>query len=379
MPRIAPTLYDFVGLDDGEYLEVAEAVLRIFDRQDFLRVNRARARLKVFVDKFGIDELRTPGRRGAQGRLGRRARLRRRRRACSTSTRRPARPPRPGDVRLAQRRPLGVRALPRVQRQRPAPGGLRRRRGQGHPRRPDARAVPRPRPDHARLTPAATRARPCTRTCVLRWVRDETRLRACGSALRRARASATPAPTRSPTSSLPRHRLAASSASPRSMGLNEAVQERVESMDITDPLTTPHPHQDERLPQRLQPAPHRQHRLLRRVDQGRRAHDPGLRRPHRRQLRGRRDRLRHAPEGPPARQARARGRRALDPLVRGRARRRARSSTPSPSASGPTAFEDQVRDLAMPIEFGLETMDHFIDWNRNVPFEVIRGEGECAV
>src|ERR671939_1729607 len=58
MPRVAPTLYDFVGLDDGEYLEVAEAVLRIFDRQDWLRVNRARARLKVMVDKIGIDEFR---------------------------------------------------------------------------------------------------------------------------------------------------------------------------------------------------------------------------------------------------------------------------------------------------------------------------------
>ncbi|MEA2291509.1 MAG: hypothetical protein QOF17_529, partial [Solirubrobacteraceae bacterium] len=27
----------------------------------------------------------------------------------------------------------------------------------------------------------------------------------------------------------------------------------------------------------------------------------------------------------------------------------------------------------------LETMNHFIDWNRNVPFQVIRGEGECAI
>src|SRR6266498_3583017 len=57
MPRIAPTLYDFVGLDDGEYLEVAEAVFRIFDRQEWLRANRARARIKVLVDKFGIEEL----------------------------------------------------------------------------------------------------------------------------------------------------------------------------------------------------------------------------------------------------------------------------------------------------------------------------------
>src|SRR4051794_16478658 len=58
MPRIAPTLYEFVEAENGDYLKIAEAVFRIFDRQDWLRVNRARARIKVFVDKFGIDELR---------------------------------------------------------------------------------------------------------------------------------------------------------------------------------------------------------------------------------------------------------------------------------------------------------------------------------
>src|SRR3954464_587626 len=58
MPRVAPTLIDFVRADDGEYLKYTEAVLRIFDRQDWLRVNRARARLKVMVDKIGIDALR---------------------------------------------------------------------------------------------------------------------------------------------------------------------------------------------------------------------------------------------------------------------------------------------------------------------------------
>jgi sulfite reductase beta subunit-like hemoprotein len=46
---------------------------------------------------------------------------------------------------------------------------------------------------------------------------------------------------------------------------------------------------------------------------------------------------------------------------------------------GTKAFEDAVSDLALPIEFGLETMNHFIDWTKHVPFEVIRGEGECAV
>jgi sulfite reductase (ferredoxin) len=46
---------------------------------------------------------------------------------------------------------------------------------------------------------------------------------------------------------------------------------------------------------------------------------------------------------------------------------------------GTTAFEDKVRDLAMPVEFSLETMTTFIDWTKDVPFQVVRGEGECAV
>src|SRR5271169_408740 len=58
MPRLAHTLYDFAELDNGDYLKISEAVFRIFDRQEWLRVNRARARIKVFVDKYGIDELR---------------------------------------------------------------------------------------------------------------------------------------------------------------------------------------------------------------------------------------------------------------------------------------------------------------------------------
>ena len=46
---------------------------------------------------------------------------------------------------------------------------------------------------------------------------------------------------------------------------------------------------------------------------------------------------------------------------------------------GSKRFEEEVRELAMPIEFSLETMNHFIDWQRNAPFQVIRGEGECAI
>ncbi len=56
MPRVAPTLSEFLTVDDGEYLKWTEAALRIFDRQEWLRENRARARIKVLVDKVGIDE-----------------------------------------------------------------------------------------------------------------------------------------------------------------------------------------------------------------------------------------------------------------------------------------------------------------------------------
>ena len=75
MPRIAPTLYEFVRADDGEYMKIAEAVFRIFDRQEWLRVNRARARIKVFVDKYGIDGLRTEVEEELKGDWVARARL----------------------------------------------------------------------------------------------------------------------------------------------------------------------------------------------------------------------------------------------------------------------------------------------------------------
>lgn len=46
---------------------------------------------------------------------------------------------------------------------------------------------------------------------------------------------------------------------------------------------------------------------------------------------------------------------------------------------GAAAFEQQVKDLTMPVEFSLENMNFFIDWTKNQPFQVERGEGECAV
>ena len=46
---------------------------------------------------------------------------------------------------------------------------------------------------------------------------------------------------------------------------------------------------------------------------------------------------------------------------------------------GMVAFEAKAKDLSLPVEFNLENIDHFIDWSRREPYQVIRGEGECAV
>src|SRR5436190_1381831 len=58
MPRVGAPFWEFARVDDGEYLKVSEAVLRIFDRQEDLRANRARARIKFLIDRVGIDEFR---------------------------------------------------------------------------------------------------------------------------------------------------------------------------------------------------------------------------------------------------------------------------------------------------------------------------------
>src|SRR2546430_17197681 len=58
MARVGGTLYDFVEVDNGDYLKGSEAVLRIFDRQEEVRANRMRARIKFLIDKIGLDALR---------------------------------------------------------------------------------------------------------------------------------------------------------------------------------------------------------------------------------------------------------------------------------------------------------------------------------
>ena len=57
MPRLAKPLYEWVSEDD--YLRVAQAVWTVFNNAEILRKNRMMARLKVLIDKIGLDEFRT--------------------------------------------------------------------------------------------------------------------------------------------------------------------------------------------------------------------------------------------------------------------------------------------------------------------------------
>ena len=105
-----------------------------------------------------------------------------------------------------------------------------------------------------------------------------------------------------------------------SMGLNAAARGAAQVDAARRRADEADPREDVRLPQRLRPAPHREHRLHRRLDQGRRQDDPGVHPADRRPPRERRGGLRHAAEVAAALQARARRGGALGALLRGRAR-----------------------------------------------------------
>ncbi len=151
MPRIAPTLYDFVEADNGDYLKISEAVFRIFDRQEWLRVNRARARIKVLVDKIGMDAFRDMVDRELQGDWVDERDFDVVERLSGEFDDERRLPERPENTRGARRGPRRVRGLLPRQRAAAAPGGLLDGPRQDHPRRPHPGAVPRTRAADARL------------------------------------------------------------------------------------------------------------------------------------------------------------------------------------------------------------------------------------
>ena len=374
MARVAPTLYEFVEADNGDYLKVAEAVLRIFDRQEWLRVNRARARIKVLIDKIGIDAFREQVDEELRGDWvdERDFDVERLRFDDDEEERAPERPATPAS-------PNGDRSE-----------FDRFLQGNVQPQRQDGFVAVEVKIERGDLTPEQFRglaaimreftggyARSTVQqNLVLRWVRDEALYdvweRLAGARPRRGRRRRDHR-----RGQLPRHRqlqtrhhqLDGPQPGDQGAARGDGDHRRADPQD---------PHQDERLPERLQPAPHRQHRLLRRLAEGRRTPDARLHPAHRRQLRGRRGDLRHAAEVAPAGQARPRGGRALDRLYEAE-RADGEEFNAFAERVGAARFEAAVKELTLPAEFSLETMQQFIDWNRSSPYKVERGEGECAI
>ncbi|MFL5834221.1 MAG: nitrite/sulfite reductase, partial [Solirubrobacterales bacterium] len=377
MPRIAPTLYDFVEADNGDYLKVAEAVFRIFDRQDWLRVNRARARIKVLIDKIGMDAFRELVDEELQGdwvnerefgpELVERLSF-----AVDEEANAPEAP-------LAPSSPNGDR----TEFERFLAGNVEPQRQEGF----SSVEVKITRGD---LTPEQFRglaqimreytggsARSTVQqNFVLRWVRDEAlydvweRLEALGLGEAGAR-EITDTVSCPGTDSC---KLGITS----SMGLNRAIKERVTAMQITDELT-------KQIHIKMSGCPNgcSQHHIANigfygaSLKVGGRAMPAYI--PH---IGG------NFEGGPVAFGKRLKSRlpakrvpEAVERWIRLYETERNEGEEFNPFAErvGAEPFEAAVKDLTLPSEFSLETMQEFIDWNRSSPYEVVRGEGECAI
>ena len=374
MPRKAQVLFDFLELDNGEYLKVTEAVMRIFDRQEWLRANRARARIKVFVDKYGIEELRRQVEEELQGDWVSERDFSIEHRVFADDERESAPAPPPtygspnGDLQeferfraanVAEQKQQGfVTVEAKVTR-----GDLTPEQFRGLAQIMRAYAG-----GYARTT--------VQQNFVLRWVREETVYdvwRALselglGEAGSREINDVVSCPG---TDSC---KLGITS----SMGVNQAVQERIEAMDITDALTR-------RLNIKISGCPNGcgQHHVgsigftgasIKVGEHTIPAYIPhvgGVFEGGEVQF-GTRLKLRLPSKRVPE---------AVDRWIRHYEGNRQDGEEWADFVEriGTSELEALVKDLSMPVDFGLETMNEFIDWNRNVPFEVIRGEGECAV
>jgi sulfite reductase beta subunit-like hemoprotein len=372
MPRLAPALYEFVGLDDGEYLKVTEAVMRIFDRQEWLRVNRARARIKVFVDKFGIDELRRQVEEELEGDWVAERDFSVEHRLGIYDEQPPAEPvtygtPNGDTAELERFRGSNVAEQKQdgfvtVE--------VKIRRGDLTPEqlRGLATIMRNHTGNYARTT--------VQQNLVLRWVRKEAtydvwqRLVALG--LGDAGADEITDVVSCPGTDSCKLGITSS------MGLNQAVQERLVRMDIDDELTR-------RIHVKISGCPNGcgQHHIAHigfygaSIKVGEHsipayiAHIGG------------------SYEGGDVRygarlKTRLPAKRVPDAVERWvrfyeSDREQGEEFLAFAERVGTGQFEERVRDLSMPGEFSLESMNLFIDWTKNVPFVVQRGEGECAV
>ena len=377
MARVAPTLYEFVEADNGDYLKVAEAILRIFDRQEWLRVNRARARIKVLIDKIGIDDFREQvdaelegdwvEERGFGPELV--ERLRFDEDEEGNAPRAPAEAASPNGDRTefdrfvegnvqAQRQEGFSTVEVKITRGDLTPEQFR---GLGQIMRDFTGG-------YARST--------VQQNFVLRWVRDEAlydvwqRLTDLGLGEAGPR-EVTDVVSCPGTDSC---KLGITS----SMGLNRAIKERVESMEIEDSLT-------KRIHIKMSGCPNgcSQHHIANIGFYGASLKVGG------RQMPAYIPHVGGNYEGGevifgtrlksrlPAKRVPEAVERWIKLYESGREEGEEFNAFAERTGAGP--FEEEIKDLTLPAEFSLETMQQFIDWNRSSPYKVERGEGECAI
>jgi sulfite reductase beta subunit-like hemoprotein len=374
MPRKAQVLYDFVGLDDGEYLKVTEAVMRIFDRQEWLRANRARARIKVFVDKYGIDELRRQVEEELEGDwvAERDFSVEQRIAYFEEETAAPPAPVSAGSPNGDSSELERFRGANVVEQKQEGFVAVEVRipRGDLTPEqfRGLAAIMREYTGNYARTT--------VQQNLVLRWVREGS-LYDLWQALRELGLGEPGARQVEDVVSCPGTdscKLGITS----SMGLNQAVAERLESMHIEDPLARA-------IHVKISGCPNGcgQHHVGAIGFYGASIkvgeHTIPAYIPHAGGVFegdevsfGERLKLRLPAKRVPD---------AVERWIRHYEEDREDGETWREYVArvGTSTLETQVKDLSMPVDFGLETMNQFIDWNRDVPFQVVRGEGECAV
>jgi sulfite reductase beta subunit-like hemoprotein len=374
MPRKAQVLYEFVELDNGEYLKRTEAVMRIFDRQEWLRANRARARIKVFVDKYGIDELRRQVEEELQGEWVSE-------RDFSIDDILFSH-----DEREGAPAPLDSYATPNGD----SSEFERFRASNVAEQKQDGFVTVEVKVTRGDLTPEQFRglarimrsysggyARTTVQqNLVLRWVRQES-VYELWRALSELGFGDPGSREISDVVSCPGTdscKLGITS----SMGLNQAVQERIEAMEITDPLTR-------QIHIKMSGCPNGcgqhhvgaigfygasikvgEHTIPAYIPHVGGVFEGGE------VTFGQRLKLRLPAKRVPE---------AVERWIRHYESTREDGEEWGAFAQrvGTEELESLVKDLSMPVDFGLETLTEFIDWNRSAPFQVIRGEGECAV
>jgi sulfite reductase (ferredoxin) len=374
MARVAPTLYEFVEVDNGDYLKVTEAALRIFDRQEWLRANRTRARIKFMIDKIGIDAFREQVEEELRGDWveERDFDLERLRFDHDEEANAPAPP-------AAAASPNGDRS----EFERFREGNVQAQRQSGFStvevkvERGDLS------PEQFRGLAAIMREHTggCARSTVqqnlvLRWVRDESlydvwqRLVELGLGEAGAR-EITDVVSCPGTDSC---KLGITS----SMGLNRAIRERLEAMAIEDALTRA-------IHVKMSGCPNgcSQHHIANIGFYGASLKVGG------RQMPAYIPHIGGNYEGGEvvfgtrlkSRLPAKRVPEAVERWVRLYEAERADGEEFNAFAerAGAGRFEAEIKDLTLPAEFSLETMQQFIDWNRSSPYKVERGEGECAI